>query len=53
MIPTYYNKELNDFELNINAYEEMLEKDVEDGLVPFWVGINLGCTSTSGVEPIA
>lgn len=30
----------------------MLEEDVKNGLIPFWVGITYGTTATGAIDPI-
>eukprot|EP01015_Nassula_variabilis_P016078 TRINITY_DN242_c0_g1_i7.p1 TRINITY_DN242_c0_g1~~TRINITY_DN242_c0_g1_i7.p1 ORF type:complete len:536 (+),score=141.57 TRINITY_DN242_c0_g1_i7:89-1696(+) len=52
-IPYKWNPEKADFELDPEDYRRAIEQDIKDGLIPFWVGINMGTTSTCQVDPIA
>ena len=51
-IPIYYNEEVQNYQIKVEEFEKMVEKDVSDGLIPFWCGTTIGSTSLGCCDPI-
>lgn len=49
-IPVQFNLETYSYESSPEMFEEMLKKDIKNGLIPFWVGTTIGGTSTGGAD---
>lgn len=44
------NDVIGNLEVDLVAFEELLKKDLEEGLIPFWYGANYGTTATCGYD---
>ena len=51
-IPIYYNEEVQNYQIKVDEFEKMVEKDISEGLIPFWCGATLGSTSLGCNDPI-
>lgn len=51
-VPVYHNKETGTFTINVEEFTKLVEKDVEEGLIPFFFGAVIGGTATGGIDPI-
>ena len=49
-VPYLYNKEILNYELDVDRFEQMLEEDIAKGLIPFWFGFSYGNTFSSAVD---
>jgi glutamate/tyrosine decarboxylase-like PLP-dependent enzyme len=47
-----YDREKKDFVFNVKKFEEIVEKDIADGLIPFFMATTVGATSTCGRDPV-
>ncbi len=52
-IPIYYNEQVQNYQIKVDEFEKMVEKDISEGLIPFWCGTTLGSTSLGCNDPIA
>lgn len=43
-IPVSFDPKLRNFVLNTIEFEKIVQKDVSDGLIPFWYGATYGTT---------
>ncbi len=51
-IPIYFNEEIQNYQIRPEEFEEMVKKDISEGLIPFWCGSTLGSTSLGCNDPI-
>ncbi|EGR32369.1 tryptophan decarboxylase, putative, partial [Ichthyophthirius multifiliis] len=51
IIECYYDKEKKNFQPNIKVFKQVIQKDVENGLIPFFCLATYGTTSTCAVDP--
>ncbi|KRX11095.1 Pyridoxal phosphate-dependent transferase [Pseudocohnilembus persalinus] len=51
-IPIIFDERVQNFQPDVKKFEQMLEEDVKNGLIPFWVGITYGTTATGAIDPI-
>ena len=49
-VPYVYNKDILNYELDVDRFEEMLAEDVAKGLIPFWFGFSYGNTFSSAID---
>lgn len=49
-IPYVYNKDIFNYELDVDAFENMVEEDVKQGLIPFWCGFSYGTTFSAAID---
>ncbi len=42
----------SNFSMDINAFEEQIKKDIQDGLTPLWAVANLGTTSSTAFDNV-
>lgn len=45
-----YSEETKNYEIDISHFEELLKKDIEDGLIPFWFGVTYGSTLSGAID---
>lgn len=51
-IPAKFSKEKKRFEIDIKAFEQTIEQDIAEGLIPFFFGAVDGATATGACDPI-
>ena len=49
-IPVYYKEAVGNYEANMEEFEEIIKKDVENGLIPFFCAATYGYTATCGFD---
>ena len=49
-MPYLYNKDIHNYQLDVDRFEQMLQEDLEAGLIPFWFGFSYGNTFCSAVD---
>lgn len=49
-VPAHFSKEKQNFEVNATEFREMVQKDVEEGLIPFWYGSTFGTTYSNATD---
>ena len=49
-VPSKFCKEKFNFVLDVDKFREMLKKDVEEGLIPFFYGGTMGSTFSAAVD---
>ena len=52
-IPVYYDERVQNYQIKVEEFEKMVEKDISEGLIPFWVGTIIGSTSLGCNDPLA
>ena len=48
--PYFYDPEIKNYRIDLDEFEKMVEKDVEDGLIPFWFGASYGTTFSVAID---
>jgi glutamate/tyrosine decarboxylase-like PLP-dependent enzyme len=51
-VPVYFNDEVQNYQIKVEEFEQMVEKDISEGLIPFWCGTTIGSTSLGCNDPI-
>lgn len=51
-IPVYFDEKIQNYQIKVEEFEAMVEKDISEGLIPFWCGTTLGSTSLGCNDPI-
>jgi len=51
-VPVHWNEKIKNFSIDVQEFREMVEKDISDGLIPFWCGATIGTTPCGSVDPI-
>jgi glutamate/tyrosine decarboxylase-like PLP-dependent enzyme len=51
-IPAYFSEESQTFEVNPEEFEAMVKEDIDNGNIPFFLGVTIGATSTGGSDDV-
>lgn len=43
-VPSKYSEEIQNLVIDTEAFEKLILKDIENGLIPFWYGASYGTT---------
>ena len=46
----YFNKIMGNYEPNMEEFEEIVKKDIKDGLIPFFCAMTYGYSATFGFD---
>ena len=48
--PYIYDPEIMNYRIDLNKFEEIVNKDIEEGLIPFWFGSSYGTTFSLAID---
>ncbi|CAK65709.1 unnamed protein product (macronuclear) [Paramecium tetraurelia] len=51
-LPVIFNEELQNYVVDLQKAIEIIEQDIKDGLIPFWLSCSFGTTGTCAFDPI-
>jgi hypothetical protein len=49
-VPVIFDENIGNYVVDLETLEEMLQKDMADGLIPFWYGSSWGTTGTCAYD---
>lgn len=52
IIPVYFDEKVKNFQPDLEAFKKMLEEDIKEGLIPFWLSLTLGTTPSCAYDPL-
>lgn len=51
-IPVFFDEKAQNYQPDLTKFTGMIEEDIKNGLVPFWVNGTLGTTGTCAYDPV-
>ena len=51
-VPCYFDDKVRNYVVDLKQLEEIIEKDVKDGLIPFFYGASIGTTWSGAIDQV-
>lgn len=52
VVPCVFDKEVGNYLVDMDKFREILKKDIDDGLIPFFYGASIGTTFSAAIDQI-